>query len=52
MYWFCSKLVCLAKQGKVTDNRKDTSLLRIMYILNNVVILIYQGPVSKKITHS
>ncbi len=48
MYGLCTKVVCLFKLGflfmlvKVTDNRKDTNLLRNMHIfINNESIMFY-----------
>jgi hypothetical protein len=37
IYWFRSKLVCLSKPVKVTDNRKGTSLLRNLSIFRILV---------------
>jgi hypothetical protein len=43
-----SKLFCLSKQGKVTDNRKDANLLRSLFIsckLRIRNVLYYRPPV-------
>ncbi len=41
-------LFCLCKPVKVTDNRKDTSLLRKLFVFTNYVTFYGTGPRGEK----